>query len=220
MFKDFDLEALKKAHPLPKGQKDLLLNKQEIADFFEVSTNALSQWIKGGMPVHTEGSNGRNYQFSIHDCFAWFRGWKESQSDDLKTRQRQIAQLRLSLLGDDADEDMVSLSTRQQRESYEAAEQYIKTALLKRDLVRAAEVVMMLEGVFSVTRNFMLGLPDIMERQIGLTPDQAENMVKLCKQQVAAFRDQLGQSNLAIVLEAEPAATAKPKRRASGAKRR
>lgn len=202
MFFEYDIEQLKKVHPLPEGVVDVVYNREEIADALNKSAPMVDRYRKGGMPVLAAGGAGKSYQFQLSDCWAWFHGWKANLvvSEDQKTSQLSL--LRHALVGDDGSEDMLALTPRQRREEYEAAKQYAETALAQGALIRRSEALMLVEGVFGVLRSQLVGMPDIMEREVGLTPEQSATMEKVAKELLASISDKLSKSNLTTRVDA------------------
>ncbi len=198
MFFEFDIEELKAAHPLPVGLVDQIVNRDELASGLDKSHVMIDRYRKGGMPVLSEGGNGRSYEFQLHECWAWYHGMNAHRTAQKDETQQQMDLLRRSLLGTDHDEEMIRLTPKQQAEEYEAQRRYAESALLQGTLVRSSEQVLLLASVFGILRQQILGLPDIMERQVGLSPDQAATMDLVSKDTLASIHDKLKTSNLAL----------------------
>ncbi|MCP4932724.1 MAG: terminase small subunit [bacterium] len=201
MFFEFDIDELKAVHPLPDGLVDQIVNRDELASGLDKSHVMIDRYRKGGMPVLSEGGNGRSYEFQLHDCWAWYHGMNAHRTAQKDETQQQMDLLRRALLGTDYDEDMLRLTPKQQAEEYEAQRRYAESALVQGTLVRVSEQVLLLTTVFGILRQQLLGLPDIMERQVGLTPDQAATMDMVAKDTLASIHDKLKNSNLAMLRE-------------------
>lgn len=91
---------------------------------------------------------------------------------------------------DNEDEDLISLSkekarlTKAQRERAE-----FELATLQRDYVPASEVEEELSSLVKTVTDFLESLPDTMERDIGLMPEQVQHL----ERQVRNIRDDLYQ---------------------------
>jgi len=207
MFNDFDIDELKKQYPLPRGVVDVVYNRDEIASALDKSTPMIDRYRKGGMPVLTAGGSGKSYEFQLWDCWAWYHGMKAANVSLREQKIDQLSLLREALVGEDGSDDMLHLSPKQRSEEYEAARRYAETALAQGKLVRRSEMQMLLEGVFGIVRNRLLALPDIMERRVGLTPEQAETMEKVAKETISSLSEKLASSNLAVVIVEKKRAT-------------
>jgi len=212
MFYDYDLKLLKKKHPLPAGVNDFVCNMADLAIALDKSENTIAKYHKGGMPVLTQGGSGKSYEFQLADCWAWYHGFKDSEQVTKDSKQYQLELLRTELVGEDGSDNMLALSPKQRSEEYEAARRYAETALVQSKLVRKSEVSMLLEGIFNVVRHNLLGLPDIMERRVGLSAIQAEAMEKISKEMISSIANTLKESNLAVVIENKIKSNARSKK--------
>ncbi len=203
MFRDYDLLTLLKAHPLPKGVQDLVCNLSELARGLDKSEVMVARYRDGGMPVLTKGGAGKAYEFQLAHCWAWYHGMKAGEAALLDDRTAQLELLRMALVGEDGSNDMLKLTPKQRSAEYEAARRYSETAMAQGKLAYRSEMVLLLEGVFSVVRNQLVGLPDVMERRVGLSPEQSEAMEKIAKETVGAIATKLNDSNLVINIAAK-----------------
>ena len=199
MFREFDIDQLRKDHPLPKGGKDIVVNREDLADALNKSTVMIDKYRKGGMPVLSEGGSGKSYEFQLHDCWAWYHGYKASEITIKSEKQSQLDLLRQALHGDDFDSDVIELTPQQRKQEYEAQQQYAAAAIAQGQLVKSAEMTLLLESVFGVLRQQLLGLPDIMERRVGLSPEQAAVMEQVSKESISSIHQVLRGSNLALL---------------------
>lgn len=197
MFKDFDLDDIVARYPLPDGVTDDVVNREDLATALAKSANMIDAYRKGGMPVLSEGGNGKPYEFQLSHCWAWYHAWKGAEAERQKSRRENLDQLRLALLGDDTLDDTQLLSPREQKEQYDAERAYIATAMERRQVVRAAEMRLLLDGVFAMARKSFLEFPDRLERRLGLNAEQVEATIAESDAALARLRDAIEQSNLA-----------------------
>lgn len=166
------------------------LNKHQLADALGVSPNTIDQWRRAGMPVVSEGTNGRAYQFDPSACQEWRAARDRRRQADQERAEEAVAQLRLQL-DPVAQARRETLSPAEQREVYEAAARYMAVARQRRELVEADAVVTMLEAALGAIRDAIEGLPDHMARELGLTGQQTETVVAYCDGVLTAAREKM-----------------------------
>lgn len=194
-----DLEKLKAEHPLPEKVEDVVLAQGELADFFDKTENTITSWRKGGMPVLTEGGNGRPYEYQLSDCFAWYQGWLADKRRVEAKKQESRNQFRLALFGDGVlEEGGQFLSTKDQTAEYEAAVAYMKAAEMRNSLVRVADVQMTMTALLGMVRGFILNLPDEIEREFGTDAETTSRIVDKCNGFLSAFKIKIEESNLVV----------------------
>ena len=64
--------------------EDKILNRTQIANYFNVGTNTIDQWVKQGMPVILLESTKR---YSTASCYKWFH---EQEKTIKPTKKRHI----------------------------------------------------------------------------------------------------------------------------------
>jgi len=177
---DDTLENLKTSYPLPDSVEDAVLNRAQLAAAFGTSENTIDSWRRSGMPVLTEGTNGRAFEFQLSNCWAW----KCARDDDRRTQdeaaERAVRQLQMELIGGSADDSEMQLSHSEREKIYAVERQYNALARERGDLVPRQEVAALLDDVLSLVRNGINGLPDRLSRDAGLTGRQAEHAVVAC----------------------------------------
>lgn len=188
MFKEFDTAELRARFPLPDGEADRTANLEELAFVLNVSTTALKSWLRDGMPCLSEGTNGRGYEFSVADCYAWRKWVLAEKSAESARRKADLDQLRLKLHGDEQLDEVQYLTPKEQRAEYDAALAYANTAREQGTLVRAEAMRAMVESIFVICRQAALQLPDELERRLGLTPPQVETVIGIGHEHIAAIR--------------------------------
>jgi phage terminase Nu1 subunit (DNA packaging protein) len=168
-------------HALPEGVDDAVLNRAQLARALNKSEPSIDRYRGDGMPYLTEGTNGRAWEFQLSACWSWL---KDRERDDVEQRsqaEKAVQQMRLALIGgdDDADHDR-ALSPRQRQEAYDAERAWMLAALQRGDLVRRAEVVEAFEDVFKTLRDALTGLPDKLERELGMQGKALDLAIEIC----------------------------------------
>lgn len=182
-----DLTAVLAQFPLPAGVPDEDMNQAEIAGAFNVSVNTVGKWVSrsivcqswardaaGFLPVIETGGPGRPYVLRLSHVWAW----KQLEQHERAARDRKVsdAQMRMQaqFLNLDLDASEPSLSPDQRRKIAEADLMVSRAAKERRQLVRLSEVVEVLESVLSIVRNGVEGMPDRLERELSLKPEQLD----------------------------------------------
>ena len=164
-------------YPLPEGVDEEVFNIELMAQAMNTSTNTISKWISSGMPVVQQGGNGRSYELSFHQCWAW-RKWKDaSDAAEAQTKQKNAAQKALLFRGEDGLDEgspTAGLSAKEVREWSEAELIRNKAAVARGELVRTSDVQLMLEGLLVSARNALVNAPDYLEQEFGLNARQVD----------------------------------------------
>lgn len=173
----FDLKAALAAHPLPEGQPEAELNRSQLGIAMDVSENTITKWAAQGMPVREEGGNGREYRYSLAECYAW-RMWRDGE--DAATRRAAddaAAQMAMAFrnLDDDAPTGTV-MSARMIKEESEADYARMRAAEQRGELVRRHRVEELFERVVVAYRNKMTAAVDFCEIEFGLSPEETEKL--------------------------------------------
>lgn len=164
-------------YPLPAGVEDAELNRTQLSQAFGTSENTIDRYRKDGMPVLQEGTNGQAYSFQLSDCWAWKCEREESRKAASEKADRAVQQMRMELVGGSVGETDMSLSNKERREIYEVTVAYDKLAEARGELIARSEVVALFDEVLSKVRAGVVGLPDRLTRDAGLTGKQAEQAV-------------------------------------------
>lgn len=182
-----DLAAVLAQFPLPAAVPDEDMNQAEIAGAFNVSVNTVGKWVSRSvqsqdwsraaasfLPVIETGGPGRAYVLRLSHVWAW----KQLEAHDRAARDRQVsdAQMRMqaAFLNLDLDSSEPVLSPDQRRKIAEADLMVSRAAKERRQLVRLVEVVELMESVMSIVRNGVEGMPDRLERELSLRPEQLD----------------------------------------------
>jgi phage terminase Nu1 subunit (DNA packaging protein) len=171
------IEQLKAKHPLPATVDDAVLNRAQLAAAFGTSENTIDSWRRAGMPVLTEGTNGKAFEFQLSNCWAWKCARDEDRRTQDEAAERTVRQLQMELVGGGAEDSEMRLSHAEREKVYAVERQYIALSRERGELVPKAEVIALFDEVFSKVRSGVVGLPDRLVRDAGLTGKQVEQAV-------------------------------------------
>jgi phage terminase Nu1 subunit (DNA packaging protein) len=116
------------------------VNRNELAEIFDVSLPTVSAWLRAGMPVLEQGRKGREYAFDTGEVRKWLE-------------DRAIAA---------TQGDMSRLSLEEIRKRYEtarAAREELELAKAKREVVPIDEVAKVVGAEFSRCKTRLLAIP-------------------------------------------------------------
>ncbi|WP_420406922.1 hypothetical protein [Hoeflea sp.] len=186
-----ELEDLVSEFPLPEGVDDVLLNRQELADFFAVTANTITAWLGQGLPVEREGTNGQAYEFRASHCYAWRKARERNEHERSAAAQSAIRAMRLALTGGKPGDSIEALSPKEKQEAIAAQLAYEQFQRARNELIDRGDVTELLEGLFSTVRDVLASLPDTMERENLIAPDDAEKVIDLCDGTLEDMRGQI-----------------------------
>lgn len=192
-----ELQAMLSRFPLPSGIKDADCNQEEIAQALNTTVNTVAKWIKTeGMPVAQAGGNGKAYVLRLSHCWAW-RKAREADAD-LKNRHNrdQIAALQASFLGLTVDDPQANMTPQQRRDAAQADIAWSKASHMRRQLVPLSDVVDLLEALFRIVREGVEALPDRLERELGLKPEQVAAVVRFGDDVLQSMSDRIEEEEL------------------------
>lgn len=166
--------------PLPDGVRDLDMNQNEIAEALDVTVNTLGKWLNDEtFPVVQRGGMGKAYVLRLSHCWAWKKA-RDAQEDARKRLTRvNLEKLQASFLGIEIDDQGATLSAKDRRALADADFAHNRAAQMRRQLVRLEELVDMLDSVFGIVRNGIEGMPDRLERELSLKPEEVDLVQRL-----------------------------------------
>lgn len=192
----FDLQAALAQHPLPEGVPDADMSLDELAAAMNVSTNTTSKWAKrDGMPVIEEGGPGRAYVVRLSEAWAW-REWSQAQ-EAKRSSAAQAATHALQQRMLDLPDMGPSLTHKDLRGMAEASMVWNQARKDKGELCEVADVTALLDDLVEVIREGLATLPDVLERELGLNPDQVRAVERAGRDIVADLHQRIAAAELA-----------------------
>lgn len=178
---NLDEVRLVEAYPLPAGVPDAIVNRAQLRDALDKSVTTLDAWRSAGMPVESEGTNGKSYAFRLALCYAWMRRREAGEAAGKRAADDAAAQLRLALTGGgQRAEQRARLTPKEQRETLQAELAWMQAARARGELLVREDVVVGLEAVFAIVRDALDALPDRAGRILALDGSQIEALVEMC----------------------------------------
>ncbi|WP_273687347.1 DUF1441 family protein [Ketogulonicigenium vulgare] len=177
---DADLQAIIEKYPLPATVRDADMNQEELASALNQSVNTIAKWIKSeSMPVAQVGGNGRSYVLRLSHCWAWMRAREADRDMRTQHNKQQAAALQAELLGLDIEDPGAQMTAKQRKEMAEADLIWSKAQMQRRTLVPLDEVTDLFESVLTIVRRGVEAMPDLLERELNLKPDQVGAAVRI-----------------------------------------
>lgn len=177
---EIDIDEMVQQHPLPSGVEDLLLNRSDLAQAFNVSLNTVDKWIMAGMPVEKGGTNGQAYQLRLSACWAWKQHRDQVEETEKEAKLAAVRQLRLQMVGGESGDSVDSLSPGQKREIFQTQTAYEDFRRQRGELMHRKEVEEMLTDVFKTLRDAVIALPDTLEQKAHIDPKAAALVESIC----------------------------------------
>ncbi|WP_044008020.1 DUF1441 family protein [Ketogulonicigenium vulgare] len=166
-------------YPLPATVQDADMNQEELASALNQSVNTIAKWIRQeGMPVAQAGGNGKSYVLRLghvlrlSHCWAWLKARDADRDLRSQHNKQQAAALQAEMLGLDVSDPNAHMTPKARREMAEADLVWNKAQRERRTLVQLDEVHDLLESVLTMVRDGIEAMPDLLERELNLKPDQ------------------------------------------------
>lgn len=205
-----DLVALVVRYPLPPGVDDLDMSQSDVAQAFNVSTNTVGAWVKRSIsaldwsrdmldtvPVIEIGGQGRAYVLRLSHVWAWYHARQDETEQRKRAARSTIAQVQAAFLNlGDAEDGGDTITPKMQRELAEADILRQKAEQGRRRLVQLVEVVELFESVFAIVRDSLEGMPDRLERELALKPEQVEMVDRVKDDILNAMADRIEAAEL------------------------
>lgn len=169
-----DLDDLTKRFPLPDGVPDATLNKSEVAQFFGVSLPTVDAWLRDGMPLVSEGTNGRAWEFQASQVWAWRKAVVASEETRSAEAQAAIEAMRLKLIGGQVGDTIRALPPRERQQIYDVELAHRRLMAESNRLIERDVVLEHLQDLLSLMRDTVTGLSDRLDREAGLSGKQIE----------------------------------------------
>lgn len=195
------------AHPLAEGMIDADMTMSDVAAALGVSVNRMAQiaancvpaseWVGDDQfPAVEVGGQGKRYVIRLSHAWA-VRRLRESQ-DEARDRRSQAAinAAQAVFLGIDPEENGAVLDPKTRRAMAEADILHSRAAVMRRRLVELEEVQDVLESVFRIVRDGIESMPDRLERELGLKPEQISLVIRLGDDMLTAMIEKIEEAEL------------------------
>lgn len=166
------------------GDGTLIVNLEEFADLCGVTGETMRVHIRTveGNPAWLveRGDRGRGYKIEAEGGLAWWQAKKEA--DDLADAERraQLQQMRLNLVGDQAEDgERLQMSGRQRREEYAAAFEALKYRKMMGELIEKVDLEHALTAAAVEMRRRLGMVPGEFAILTGLDPEQVKPLENL-----------------------------------------
>lgn len=160
----------------------LLLSLEEAAEFFDVATPTVRDWIKAGGPIVEGGKPGVPYKIDPAALAAWRKERTEQEAAAREQRAGTLNQLKLDLLGPaslTAQDPDLKLSKTEAAAALQAEYHRTKIAEKRGELVNANALKLLLAQALANLQGGLRAMPDTICRQLGLGEDVAGDMLEL-----------------------------------------
>jgi phage terminase Nu1 subunit (DNA packaging protein) len=192
-----ELRALLELYPLAESIEDADFNQGEMAAALGTSIPTISKWIKNeGMPVAQEGGLGKEYVLRLSHCYAWKEARDRQETVKRSHNAAQISAMQARFLSMDIENPLAQLSAKDRAALADADFKHSRAMQMRRQLVPLDDLVDLLESLFVTVRNKMEGLPDILERELALGPDEVEKVQRIGNDLLTEMADQIKQAEL------------------------
>ena len=136
------------------------------------------------------GDRGRGYKIEAEGGLAWWREKREAAEAEAAEHVEQLAQLRLGLLGDQAESDEVlALSGKQRREEYAATLDRIKLRRMMGELIEVAQLEPLLAAAAVDMRRRLELIPGEMAAEMGVPIAEMEPLARMIERACGEFAD-------------------------------
>ncbi|WP_407156323.1 terminase small subunit [Bradyrhizobium sp. STM 3557] len=146
-----------------------IVNRQELSDILGYSLPTISSWTEEGMPVKSQGSRGRQFEYDTADVVKW-----------LLARARGEAKAKTAATLNEGGDDITIDKARLRNEIAKAKLSELELAT-KMDLVRPIDMVLkVLSNEIANARARLLGIPSKIRPAIQLelgTPEGTKTLV-------------------------------------------
>lgn len=148
------------------------LNKGELAQFFEVSPQAVDGWIRRGCPYVEKGRPGQPWVFDALDVAKWRFGEQADSSAPI-------------------DPDL--LPPQDRKAWFDSEVRRRELQLQDRELIPASEVEHCVARAFSTLAQGLRSVPDNIERRTGCAPELIEAIEIALESEMSAIADMLSE---------------------------
>lgn len=183
-----EIAELVARYPLREGVPDAVLNRSELAEFFDVSALTITAWVNDGMPVLSKGGQGQAYEFQASACWAWKSARDRAEALRSDAARAAIAAQRLALVGGSVGDSIEALPPKERREILAAQIAHEQWLAARNQLLRRDDVVDMLTAVFAIVRDGLEAMPDRIERVTAIDAKAVAELIVQCDATADAIR--------------------------------
>lgn len=179
-------------------------NRTEAARVFSVSLPTLDRWIAAGMPVDSDGTNGRAYEIDMGAALRWRQGQEQAERDRDAQRKEKLDKLQaeLDLRGGASAVDELPFKARQ--EYFESELRRSKVLRERAELVESAAVLRVMESLTGAIADRLQSLPDLLERRCALEPDTVDEIGVQVTEWQSSIRQELDREMQLLMRRADP----------------
>lgn len=172
----------------------MIVNIDEFSELCGVTSETMRGYVRAveGNPAWLieRGTKGRPYRIDAEGGLAWWRDLRRAEEDASADRQAALQQLRLDVLGDQAEtEEALALSGKARRDEYAAAMERIKLRRVMGELAEVGDLVPLLSHAAVEARRRFQAIPAEYAAQMGLTPEDVRPLRDLIERAVNGFVD-------------------------------
>jgi non-ribosomal peptide synthetase component E (peptide arylation enzyme) len=139
---------------------------------------------------------GKPYILRLSHCWAWKRAREAEQDDRSRHNKDQIARLQAEFLGLDVDSPLSQMSAKQRRELADADIAYSRAKQMRRQLLQLDDVVELLESLFATMRDGIEAMPDRLERELSLRPEEVAIVQRVGSDVLTAMAERIEEAEL------------------------
>jgi phage terminase Nu1 subunit (DNA packaging protein) len=183
------------AKPKKRRSAELIVNLDELASICSVTPETMRTHLASAPAdadwIAQRGRRGVGYKLKAEGAVAWWRG-RSSETDSADdARRRQLAELRMQMLGGDAEESDLLLTGKQRREEFLAGQAELSYREAMGELVRAADVDAELANAAIELRRQLQEVGRVIRRKFGLDKDVETAIDVLIGTRLEAFVQKL-----------------------------
>lgn len=174
----------------------MIVNVEEFAELCGVTPETMRAHLKAvqGQPAWLieRGGPGRPYRIDHEAGLAWWREKREADERASAERERELAQLRLELVGPAAgSDDELALSGKKRSEEYAAVMDRIKLRRIMGELVERAEIEAQLTHAAVEARQRLMRIPGEYAAAMGIALEDVQPLATMIERTVEQFVEAL-----------------------------
>lgn len=155
------------------------LTLEQAADALGTTKPTMKSWVERKInpcPCVSVGGRGEAYQFDLPAIKSWYAEELDRKKNERLKKEEAISQTQLDLEGGELTDAELMFPAKVRREYYQADVERNKALARRGELVPAAQVYREFEQTFKYVAKVLQGLPDRLQRQIGINAAQAKEV--------------------------------------------